>query len=192
MSVVLLFLVPLAMTVACTSGRNVSPVLASSDSMHGDSRRTARGCETGDWLPPSVLEGVRLDPGMPCGLRLAVIGALEAAGATLERRKDCRAIFSALGTDGLEVLARSRYVVATARDEEKICKNAVAFTFVGGPWVGICRGFSRLDELNAATVILHEALHQAGLGEWPLDRRAESSLDITRNVRRRCGLDTGR
>jgi hypothetical protein len=101
-------------------------------------------------------------------------------------------MFHALDADGIELLETAAYVLADARAEEKVCDGAVAFTIVGGRWTCVCRSFALLSELDAATVILHEALHQAGLGEWPLDRNGSKSVDITAAVRHRCGLGSGR
>jgi len=187
----LLALVSVTMAVGCASGRSSSLEAARFGASRGEIERTDRGCEPGEWSPPSTLDGIRLEIDKPCWMRSAVIGALEAASATLERRDDCRAMFSELGANGFEVLGRSRYVPANARAELQICKRAWAFTTIGGRWTAICRDFARLGELEAATVILHEALHQAGLREWPLDRHADRSLEITHLVRRRCGLDAG-
>ena len=191
MPVGLLVLVIVTSAAGCASGRMSSLEATKFGPSRGDTEKTNRGCEPGDWSPPRILEGIHLDIDKPCWIRSAVIGALEAASATLENSDDCRAMFTELGANGLEVLRRTRYIVANPRAEIEICKRAWAFTTIGGRWTGICRDFARLDELEAATVILHEALHQAGLSEWTQDRRADKSIDITNDVRRRCGLGSG-
>jgi len=100
-------------------------------------------------------------------------------------------MFFELGADGIEILGNTTFYVANTWSEVKICDRAVAFTKVGGRRTWLCRNFASLWDLDAAAVILHEALHQAGLGEWPLDRRGRKSRDITTDVRRRCGFDSG-
>jgi hypothetical protein len=67
-----------------------------------------------------------------------------------------------------------------------------AFTVVGSNWTGLCRDFSQLTDLEAAVVLLHEALHHAGVTEWPLDPDARRSSEISADVGRRCGLLSGR
>jgi len=188
----LLALVIVTSAAGCASGRKSSVEATSFTPSRGDTARTNRGCEPGDWSPPRILEGIQLDIDKPCCIRTAVIGALEAAIATLQRNDDCMAMFSELGADGFEVLGSTRFILANARAEMHICKRAWAFTTVGGRWTAICRNFAQLSELDAAAVILHEALHQAGLREWPMDRHADKSMDITNTVRRRCDLGTGR
>jgi hypothetical protein len=143
-------------------------------------------------LPPSQIGDVILDEDLPCAAREAVIGGLEAAVAALSREQKCARLFDELGAYGLEVLGRTHFFIADARAEAKICDRAVAFTFLGGRWTGICRRFAKLSEIDAATVILHEALHHAGLTEWPHDHTAEQSREITAWVRRQCGLGSGR
>jgi hypothetical protein len=101
-------------------------------------------------------------------------------------------MFSSLDVDGIEVLAQTSYAVADARAEETFCDGAEAFTVVGGRRTWVCRSFAHLTDLDAATLILHEALHHAGLEEWPGDRDGPSSKEITARVRRRCGLGSGR
>jgi hypothetical protein len=70
-----------------------------------------------------------------------------------------------------------------------LCKGSVAYTFVGGGApIWLCREFSRLTDKGAAMIIIHEALHHAGLTEWPKDPKGMRSGRINRMVTKRCGL----
>jgi len=59
---------------------------------------------------------------------------------------------------------------------------------VGGGPVRVCRDFSRLSDSQAAMVIIHEALHHAGLTEYPQDPNGMTSNQINGMVAEQCGL----
>jgi hypothetical protein len=46
---------------------------------------------------------------------------------------------------------------------------------VGSPSTFVCRLFQRLGDERAAVVLIHEALHHAGLTEYPQDPEAMTS-----------------
>ena len=74
---------------------------------------------------------------------------------------------------------------------ERVCSRglgAAAFTLVGSPRTVVCPGFDRLAIEEAAVIVLHEALHSAGLGERPLDPDAPNGGEINRLIRVACGL----
>ena len=177
---------------ACASGRSATAVSESFEDGRRGALRSLRRCAVDDWSPPSQIGDVILDADLPCAVREAAIGGLETAVAALNREASCRALFREMGADGPRTLGRSHFFIADARAEDTICDRAVAFTFVGSRWTGLCRRFASLSEIDAAAVILHEALHHAGRSEWPHDPSADRSRDITAEVRRRCGLGTGR
>ncbi|MEM7587770.1 MAG: hypothetical protein AAF560_30560 [Acidobacteriota bacterium] len=114
--------------------------------------------------------------------------AFELAYERVQDSPTCRALFSELGHDATEMLRRSRYVPANIMQEQRVCRRAVAFTGVGSPAVRLCRGFGRLALERAAMVVIHEALHTAGLPEWPLDPEAMTSAEINALVGRSCDL----
>jgi hypothetical protein len=176
----------------CASGRMATRVTAGAGLSETSVHRSFRRCVADDWVPPHALEGVRFSDRVPCALRTSVIEALETAVAALRREPECRALFDELGRDGLELLSVTRFVAADARAEVTICSHAVAFTMIGAQWTGVCRSFAHITNLDAATVLLHEALHHAGVGEWPHDRTADRSRQITAEVGRRCRLRSGR
>lgn len=108
--------------------------------------------------------------------------AFKVALELVKKSPSCNALFSNLGADGTATLLASRYAVAT-----KPCRpGSVAVTAVGQPGTWLCPGFVRLTSEEAAIILLHEALHFAGLTEQPLDPAGPSALEINRRVRKAC------
>ncbi len=115
--------------------------------------------------------------------------ALPLADQTLAHSSACRGLFHSHGADGRQLLARTLYSPATLDQESRICGRGVAaFTSVGGDHTRLCRTFGRLPTRRAAVVLIHEALHFAGLSESPADPAAPSSNEINRRVEESCGL----
>jgi hypothetical protein len=110
------------------------------------------------------------------------------AWAKLERRSACQALFVSLGSDGHELLSRTLYYGASRGEEESACRSAFAITQVGSPVTRICSRFARASTERAALVVIHEALHLAGLGESPQTPGAMSSSEINDRIADRCGL----
>lgn len=101
----------------------------------------------------------------------------------------CRQMFSDLGHDGLDRLGGTRYTSASLIEEKRFCRDrASAFTAVGHPVTRLCRSFARLAPDRAAAVLLHEALHFAGMTESPADPEALSSAEINHLVEKSCRL----
>jgi hypothetical protein len=46
----------------------------------------------------------------------------------------------------------------------------------------------RLPRERLATILIHEALHHAGMSEAPFDPQAPTAREITRMVKRSCAL----
>jgi hypothetical protein len=115
-----------------------------------------------------------------------------AIGVALERVHDvpeCRGLFSELGADGVETLRKiSFYPIGRHEANPNVCISAVAYTYVGGGPTWICRKFWRLPDQRAAMVVLHEALHHAGLTEQPRDPEGMTAAAISRMVTEQCGL----
>jgi hypothetical protein len=127
----------------------------------------------------------------PAKLRFQLFSALEKADQRLKTRPECRELFSSLGADGGVALASCAFSLAASAQELALCarREAAAFTHVHGSETYLCADrFSKLDVSEAAVILLHEALHQAGLSEWPRDPDAPTSAEINRMVRRRCAL----
>ena len=100
----------------------------------------------------------------------------------------CANLFSRLGADGIEVLSGTTYTFARSKRAAEICADANAFTTVGGSTVWICGGFGWLTEKDAAKVLIHEALHGAGLGEQPSDPDGPTVDEIDKMVKKKCGF----
>lgn len=127
----------------------------------------------------------------PAKLRFQVISALKRADHRLQGRAECRELFSSLGAEGAQALRSSAFSVAASERESSIClqRSAAALTTVGGSETHLCEGrFGKLSVDEAAVILLHEALHQAGLSEWPIDPNGLTSTQINQLVRRRCAL----
>jgi hypothetical protein len=102
----------------------------------------------------------------------------------------CRGLFADLGANGIEMLSTTIYRPAETNRELEICGfgAALAFTAIGRSHTRLCEGFGRQAREAAAMILIHEALHHAGLGEWPHDPDALRSTQINRLVRKSCGL----
>lgn len=106
----------------------------------------------------------------------------------MHKRDSCSDLFTRLGADGVEVLSGTTYTFARSRRAAEICADANAFTTVGGSTVWICGGFGWLTEKDAAKVLIHEALHGAGIGEQPSDPKGLTPEEIDDMVKKKCGL----
>ncbi len=116
--------------------------------------------------------------------------ALPVAFQRIESSTACAALFEKLGVDPTEVLNSTLYFPAPSRQESTICQGvgAAAFTTVGGRATWLCSNFGSLRVHHAARLILHEALHHAGLPERPLVASALNSHQINLLVSKSCGL----
>jgi hypothetical protein len=102
---------------------------------------------------------------------------------------ECRELFTNLGADGETALSMVVFLpVGRAEARDGVCRGSSAYTLVGGGPVWVCRDFSRLSDTQAAMVIVHEALHHAGLNEYPKDPDAMTSKQINGMVMKHCGL----
>jgi hypothetical protein len=59
---------------------------------------------------------------------------------------------------------------------------------VGSPTVLLCPAFAALPTGEEARILIHEALHFAGLRERAMDLRAPGSEEINHEVTSSCGL----
>ena len=133
----------------------------------------------------------------------AVRARLEAGfSIAVERVREiepCADLFTRLGADPIDMLKTGLYlaphsylheIVLCGRDPIADSRGAdnLGYTVVGGSPTWICRHFARVSDETAAITVIHEALHHAGLTEWPLDRMAMSSIEITEMVEDVCGF----
>jgi len=127
------------------------------------------------------------------GLATSDVFALRAAYSTAIKRLDgdasCRALFDELHLDGLQALGRNHYQPARSAAEQTHCKGGVAAaTGVGLSQVLICERFKSLPRPSKVAVLIHEALHTAGLNEAPYDPHGKTSREITEMVKKACSL----
>lgn len=128
-----------------------------------------------------------------CGARTRVklAAALRRAAQLVTSVRSCAELFSDLGAEGIDRLRIVHYRSAVYADALEVCRRgrgAAAFTFVGSPITTLCPAFDELTVEAAAHVVLHEALHSAGLTEWPLDPDAPNSRSIHRVVHMACDV----
>jgi hypothetical protein len=103
----------------------------------------------------------------------------------------CAHLFHRLGADGASALSQELYFPLELRRERAVCRRASAVTSVGKRPVKLCRHFAELSDSHAAMLLIHEALHLAGLTERPHDPAAMSGAAINRMVTDACDLDRG-
>jgi len=141
---------------------------------------------------PFVESGGRSHPWisdkLPNRVRQNIESAVELVVERLEGRPSCASLFTELGKDGVAVINRTLYYPANARMETKVCWRAYAFTEVGIRPTWICRRLWQLPVWRQALVLLHEALHHAGLEEWPHSKGAAHSSTVSGRVAAACGL----
>jgi len=107
----------------------------------------------------------------------------------LRNNPECRDLFAALGADGLEKLSITSYRQSTMTMERSLCRGGVsAVTVVECPQVRLCKRFASLGTVQAATTLIHEALHFAGMSEWPKDPQGLEPTEINKMVRKACGF----
>lgn len=148
-------------------------------------------------LPHGVAIEPFIHPAMAPEIRETLEAGLELAVERLREVGTCRDLFTRLGSDGLDMLNTSLYLqVDSYRREIHVCgRNAavnswgakhLAHTSAGAAATWLCRHFARVSAETAAIAVIHEALHHAGLTEWPVDRTAMTSVEITKMVRKEC------
>ena len=129
-----------------------------------------------------------IHPSMPSAVQEKLTAAFEIAVERVNEVPQCEALFSNLGADPFETLKTGLYFPASPARETKACKRSYAQTFVGDAPTWICRRITGYSDEQAAMVVIHEALHHAGLPEKPHDRKAMTSAQINDLVRANCNL----
>ena len=133
---------------------------------------------------------------LPLRVEFELKAAFQTALERVRRIPACRSLFEDLGADGSAALTSTIYHLAPESLDKRVCqdRDAGAFTVVGSPVTWICpRSFLKVRGLEAALLLIHEALHQAGLPEWPPHAGALSSVEINQLVARSCSrsIDQG-
>ena len=132
-----------------------------------------------------------IHPNMPTGVASKVEAAFKIAVDRVREVPKCSALFSTLGADALEILKTGLYFPTNVQREIVACKRSVAQTIVGSAPTWICRNITAYPNETVAAVLIHEALHHAGLPEDATGRTAKSSGSITRTVTQQCRLEAG-
>jgi len=125
---------------------------------------------------------------IPNSVKGKLQNAYELAVSRVRELPECAGLFSALNADGTGALTKTYYYPADPRLEKKLCRGAAAFTQVGAPQTYVCRRYASMSNEFAAMLLVHEALHHAGLTEYPHDRKAMRSHEINVMVSEACGF----
>ncbi len=178
---------PLATGLAADSGGEIDTIVPASMTTADASLTPSQPFATkeGDITP-------WIHPNMPSKVASKIEAAFEVAVARVRDIPECSALFSELGADPIETLSTGLYFPTNVQREVVACKRSVAQTIVGSAPTWICRNITAYPDETVAAVLIHEALHHAGLPEDATGRTAKSSGSITRAVTQHCRLDTGR
>jgi hypothetical protein len=136
---------------------------------------------------------------MAPGVRAKLETGFDLAVERVREVETCRELFTSLGADPIQILQTGLYFqVDSYHREVELCDRDAAansrmagnlsYTKVGGTPTWICRNFASVSDETASITVIHEALHHAGLTEWPLDKTAMSSVEITEMVMSACGF----
>lgn len=106
----------------------------------------------------------------------------------IRHASSCSALFGKFHADGAQLLAAIEFEAATIDVVSDTCSRSgvAAFTTVGGRKIWLCPHFGDLTVPAAAMIIIHEALHAAGLTERPADPRGLLPQEINQLVAASC------
>ncbi len=143
--------------------------------------------------PPPVDSGGAIDEanGMPLTPAEAVLlnQAKSTAGDRLSTIPNCEKMFDDLQNNGARVIDAVTYRDGTGSRKCTDRPTAAAVTDVGGYTTFLCSNlFNNLSSQGAATIVIHEALHSAGMSENPPDPSAKTSAQISAMVQANCSL----
>jgi hypothetical protein len=130
----------------------------------------------------------RISSTMPSRVRDKLESAFQLAVERVREVPECNGLFNRLDTDGVETLRTTHYYPANLILENQTFRGASAFTQVGWTVTYLCRRFSSLSDRRAAMLVIHEALHHAGLTEAPADPDGLRPREINKMVASACGL----
>lgn len=131
----------------------------------------------------------RIATDIPSRERRALVRAYTRAVEQVGAHEGCQQLFGEFSVDGVELLSRTYYLRARPRDQEICASGAVAFTRVHDPRCWICSRFGSLSVNAGAMILIHEALHLAGMPEDPAGEEALSPSGINSLVRQACLLN---
>jgi len=125
---------------------------------------------------------------VPPPVRSRIEASFQVASQLIVEAPECGALFGDLGADGIEMLSSTLYYPASAANEKKLCGGAWGYTTIGSAPTFLCRKFSRISEKRGAMILIHEALHHAGMVEFPNDPKGLTSKAINNLVEGACRL----
>lgn len=136
---------------------------------------------------------VRLNPlcseAVDSRLSEVLAGSFQLALAKVQGRRECAALFENLGANGAVLLATTIYLLPSGSAAPARCRGgATAVTTLGSPVTFLCPCFTQISRREGAIVLLHEALHYAGLSEQPLDPAGLTPQQISAMVASACRL----
>jgi hypothetical protein len=167
-----------------SDGRTV-PVIGKPGVAERMERRSGEGFDA-SWPDfPSRL-APHLRTSLPAAVRIRLGSAFPVAFAKLDHVDSCRALFGRLGADGAILLRNTQY--SDAGDADPCRAGAAAFTYIGSPRTRLCSNFAALEPGRAATILIHEALHYAGLPERPACPTGLDSREINALIQVSCGF----
>lgn len=143
-------------------------------------------------LPPPVEPRLHLSPRVPPPVGVQLESAFVDAVDRLRTSEACRQLFSDLELEAERALDFAIFYAASPLEEATICRFSVAFARHGRGPIRLCRRFAALSSEQAAEVVLHEALHRAGLPECHTDPDAEDPVEIHLRVVHACGRPDSR
>jgi len=121
--------------------------------------------------------------------QFALKAAYKGAIKRLARDESCRALFDELYLDARHAMALGHYQPAQSAAEKARCAPGVAAaTGVGRTRIVLCQHFNTLPRRTKTAILIHEALHTAGLDEAPHDPAGRTSREITEMVEEACSL----
>lgn len=116
-------------------------------------------------------------------------GSFQLALAKVQGRRECAGLFEYLGANGAVMLATTIYLLPSGSAAPARCRRgATAVTTLGSPVTFLCPCFTQVSRREGAIVLLHEALHYAGLSEQPLDPAGLTPQQISAMVASACRL----
>jgi hypothetical protein len=123
-------------------------------------------------------------------LTAAVRTARSIALERIDRELECRDLFAARGADGARLLLDADYRVAQPGEAGGLCEEgATAFTGMTTRRTAICGdAFLKQTPHVRATILLHEALHAAGMGQHPHHPDGMTPRQIDAMLGKSCGL----
>jgi YD repeat-containing protein len=100
----------------------------------------------------------------------------------------CAQLFGNLGGTGNDMINSTTYLDGQATQPCSDHPEWGAWTSVGGCQVYLCKAFVTTSASGAATLLIHEALHDSGMTENPPDPNALTSAQINALVQMSCDL----